>query len=267
MAGVHHHGQVGQVLQNGDGGQVQGVPGVGGFVGADAPLAEDDLLVAVGHDVLGAHEQLLDGASQTALEEDGLIQLAQFLEHIEVLGVPGAHLDHVHILKEVDVADVHEFGNDGQAGGLLGLQQEADALIPQTLEVVGRGTGLEGATPEEVGPRLLDPVGYEGDLSFVLHGAGTGDQGEVPAADGSAPHLDDGVVRVELPVDRLEGVRNPGDGLHNVQALDHFHIHRGGVADETQNGVGLAMGYMDPQPLFFQPVDEMLGALRGSAVL
>ena len=48
-----------------------------GLIGADAPLAEDDLFVALCHDVLSAHQQLLDGIGQTPLEQDGLVKPAQ----------------------------------------------------------------------------------------------------------------------------------------------------------------------------------------------
>ena len=58
VAGVHHHRQVAELVEHGDDGQVHGVAG-GGLEGADAPLAEDDLAVAPGHDILRAHKQLL----------------------------------------------------------------------------------------------------------------------------------------------------------------------------------------------------------------
>ena len=66
VAGVHDHRQVGQPLEHRHGGDVQGVAGEG-LVSADAPLAEDHLLVALGHDVLGAHQELFDGVGQTPL--------------------------------------------------------------------------------------------------------------------------------------------------------------------------------------------------------
>ena len=58
VAGVHHHRQVAELVQDRDDGQIHGVAG-GGLKGADAPLAEDHLVIAPGHDVLCAHEQLL----------------------------------------------------------------------------------------------------------------------------------------------------------------------------------------------------------------
>lgn len=136
--------------------------------------------------------------------------------------------------------DVHELGDDGQAGGLLGLQQQADALLPQTLEVVGGGAGLEGAPPEEGRPGLLHLLGHEGDLLLGLHGAGAGDEAKCPPPMGGGAGLDDGILGMELPVDRLKGLGHPGDRHpSNVQALDHLHVHLGGVADEAQDGLVL----------------------------
>ena len=57
VGGVGHDGQVGQALGRGQGAEVQAVAG-DGLVGADAALAEDDVLAAVGHEVLGALEPL-----------------------------------------------------------------------------------------------------------------------------------------------------------------------------------------------------------------
>ena len=246
VAGVHHHWQVGQPLEHRHHRQVQGVAGIGGLIGPNAPLAENDLFVAAGHDVLRAHQQLLNGARQAPLEKDGLVRFAQFLEHVKVLGVPGAHLDHIHLLKQGQVPDIHELCDNGQPRGLFGLQQQADALLSQPLEVIGRGPGLERAPPQEGGPGLFDLLGHIGDLLLRLHRAGAGDEGKMAPADGRGPRLNDRVLRVELPVDRLEGVGDPGHRLHNVQALDHLHIHLGGVADEPQNCLVLPLGDMDP---------------------
>ena len=58
VAWVGYDGEVAQALHNGDGADVHGVAGIG-LEGADAPLAEDDPVVAAGHDVLGGEQQLL----------------------------------------------------------------------------------------------------------------------------------------------------------------------------------------------------------------
>ena len=163
-----------------------------------------------------------------------------------VLPNEGAHLDHIHLLKQGQVPDIHELCDNGQPRGLFGLQQQADALLSQPLEVIGRGPGLERAPPQEGGPGLFDLLGHIGDLLLRLHRAGAGDEGKMAPADGRGPRLNDRVLRVERPVDRLEGVGDPGHRLHNVQALDHLHIHLGGVADEPQNCLVLPLGDMDP---------------------
>ena len=67
VAGVHNDGQVSLFVDDGHGGQIQRVAGVL-FKSADAALAQDHVLVAACHDVLGAHDPLLNGVGQAALE-------------------------------------------------------------------------------------------------------------------------------------------------------------------------------------------------------
>ena len=68
---------------------------------ADAALAEDDLLVAAGHDVLGAHQQLLERVGQAALEQDRLVRSCPArLQQVKVLHIARAHLNHVHVVEQ-----------------------------------------------------------------------------------------------------------------------------------------------------------------------
>ena len=121
MAGIYHDGQMGLFVDDGHGGKIQRVAGVL-FKGADAALAEDDLLVAACHDVLGAHDPLLDGVAQAALEQHRLVHLAHRLEQLEVLHIACADLHHVHILLKLrDAVLAHQLGDDGQTGGFAGL--------------------------------------------------------------------------------------------------------------------------------------------------
>ena len=71
-----------------------------GLEGADAALAQDDVRVAGGEDVLGRQQPLLDRRAQAALEEDRALALADRLEQDEVRHVAGADLDDVDVLVE-----------------------------------------------------------------------------------------------------------------------------------------------------------------------
>ena len=168
MAGIHHHGQVGQLVQHWNRGDIQRVAG-GGFESADTALAENDIFVAAGHDVLGAHQQFLDGVGKAALEQDGLADLTQLLEQLEVLHVARANLNDVNVLKQRQMVDVHDLGDDGQAGFLLGFAQQLDALAVESLEGVGGGAGLERAAAEHICAGSLDGFGHRQDLVVVLH--------------------------------------------------------------------------------------------------
>ena len=259
MAGVHHYGQVGELVEDGHGGQVQGVAG-GRLEGADAPLTEDDVLVASGHNVLRAHQQLLDGVGQAALQEDGLFGLAQLLQKLKVLHVPGTHLDDVHILEEGQVVGIHDLGDDGQAGLPLGLQQQLNAVGLQSLEVVGGGAGLEGAAPEHGGSGGLDALGHGDDLLLALHRAGAGNEGEVAVAHLQLllPHLDDGILRMEFPVGALEGLGHPLHPLDNVQTGDEVPVQLAGVADDADDGGVVSRGDVGAQVLGLNPVNQIL---------
>ena len=79
MAGIDDDGQVGQLPQHGDAGQIQGVAGVA-LKGADTSLAEDHILIAAGHDVLGAHQPLLVGGGHAPFDHDGFVLMAYGLE-------------------------------------------------------------------------------------------------------------------------------------------------------------------------------------------
>ena len=266
VAGVNDDRQVGQIVKHCHGGQIQGIPG-GGFEGADAPLAEDDLLIALTHDVFRAHEKLLDGVGQTPLEKNGLFRLAQLLQKVKILHIPGTYLNHVHIGKQVKGGDVHDFRDDGKVCCLLGLQQQPDAFGTHALEGVGRGTGLEGAAPQKVCAGGLHRLGNLHNLRFRLHGAGAGDHGEIAAADSGVSHLDDGVHGVELPVGLLERLGYPLDGVHHFQTFQQVDVHPGGVAHQTQNGDLLAMGNMNVQVHGLQPADQVVGLGRGGSGL
>ena len=111
------------------------------------------------------------------------MHLAHRLQQLEILHVPGADLDHVHILLKLgNPVLAHQLGDDGQAGGFPGLDHVQNALGLQALEGVGGGAGLVGAAAEQGGAAGLDagcnPLG----LVLALDAAGTGHDGDLLVA-------------------------------------------------------------------------------------
>ena len=76
------------------------------------------------------HEQFLDGGAEAAFEQNGTAAFAKRFEQREVLHVARADLHDVGIVgHQFDVAIAHHFGDDGEAGGLLGFVRAASGLL------------------------------------------------------------------------------------------------------------------------------------------
>ena len=106
---------------------------------AHAALAQDHLVVALGEDVLGRHQELLERRGEAALQQHRLLRAARALEQREVLHVAGADLDRVGVaLDEVDAVGVDRLGDDGQPRLLAGARP-GSAAPPR--RGPGRSTG------------------------------------------------------------------------------------------------------------------------------
>ena len=79
MAGVHDDGQVGELLGDGHGAEVEQVARAG-IEGAKATLAENDLCATVDDKIFGGGEPFLDGAGESTLEQDGKAGLGNLFE-------------------------------------------------------------------------------------------------------------------------------------------------------------------------------------------
>ena len=80
------------------------------------------------------------------------------------------------------------------------------------------------------------------------------------------PEIDDGVVRVELAVSLFIGFLDAADALNNILSGDGVHIHRGGVAQQAQDGGVLAVPGVDGDAVGFgQVVGEILHLVAGDA--
>ena len=136
-------------------------------------------------------------ARQAALEQHRLAGAADLGEERVVLHVARAELHHVgHLDHGVEVAHVHQLGDDRHAGLLLRLLQQAEALVAEALERVRRGARLVGAAAQQLRAGVLDRVrGLEQHVAR-LDGARAGDRHEVLAADLVAVDVDDGPLAV-----------------------------------------------------------------------
>ena len=113
------------------------------------------------------------------------------------------------------------------------------------------------APPEPPCSGGLDAFGHRDDLRLALHGAGPGDDGEVPVAylDLVRPDLDDGVQGMELPVRALERLGHTLDPLYNIQPADQVLIQLAGVADHTDDRGKIPGGNMGAQVLRLDPLE------------
>src|ERR1022692_2360972 len=87
VARVENHRQVRKLVQHRHGGDIAGIAG-GGLEGPYAALAQNHVRVAVGHNVLGGHEQFLDGGTHAAFEQHRTAAAAQRIQQRKIAGRP-----------------------------------------------------------------------------------------------------------------------------------------------------------------------------------
>ena len=78
-----HNRKMRELLHNRDCRDIHRVARVG-LKCPDAALAQDHVVVAAGHDVLGRQQQLLDSRHNAALEQNGLALLAELAQQVEI---------------------------------------------------------------------------------------------------------------------------------------------------------------------------------------
>jgi len=105
-------------------------------------------MVALGHDVFGGFEPLLNGGGHPTFEENGRARFAHLAQQVVVLHVAGADLKNRGMLgDQCHIAHVHDLGDDGQAGDFGCFLEILQAFLAQTLKIVRRRARLERAPP------------------------------------------------------------------------------------------------------------------------
>src|SRR6266851_4666672 len=85
-------------LRIGDRREIQRVAQLG-LKRSDSALAENDLLVSAGEEVLRGEEPLLDGGAESALQQHRAPDPGKSAQERKVLHVPGAYLEDVYLLE------------------------------------------------------------------------------------------------------------------------------------------------------------------------
>ena len=236
MTGIDEYRQVAQTLDRQHRAQVKGIAGIG-LKGADAPLAQDDIFVALGQDVFGGHEEFLDRGAHAALQQHGLAGLSHRFEQIEILHVAGADLDHIHFRHEpVQHRHGHDFANDRQAGDGPGELQQLQPFFLEALETVRRAAGFERAAPQESRAGRLDFPGDFHDLLLAFHRTGPRHHRQLIGADQAIRDPHHGVFRVKQPIRFFVRLRYRHHFFHAALAPQLFRIDFPGVADHAENG-------------------------------
>src|SRR5712692_11139890 len=156
MRGISEHGQVGKFLDDGDGGDVEGVARVG-FEGANAALAENDVEIAAGKDVFGAHQKFFHGGGHAALQKNGFADFAEGAEEKVVLHVARADLEDVHVTQHhLNLRGVHHFADGEEAEFVGGFAHELEPRLSHALKGVRRCAWFESASAQDLCSGLGD---------------------------------------------------------------------------------------------------------------
>ena len=216
-----------------------------------AAQAEDDLRVALGREVLGCVQRLVQRDPEAALHEDGEDRLPSHrLQELEVLDVARADLEHdargaARLLETlgdlVDVALVGDLHRD-HADAVLArlLEDPREAALPVALEGVGIRPGLVRAHA-----RRRPAEGREGGEHRVgvlgrVHGAQPGKDVQVVLRELDAVVREAARAPVVLvPPDDAVLLRDADDALDARQDGDVLDGEAVRVADEVDLGDGL----------------------------
>src|SRR5690606_15673094 len=173
-------------------------------------------------DVLSRIQELLNRTGNTPLDHDRLSCLAQSIQQVEILGIPGADLEDINIIHHfVNLRYLHDFRNDLNAGCLCPPMPHLESLSAQSTERIRRTSWLENATTHYshiVFAQVSDRCCY---LFFTFDRARTSHQCQVAVAnDHTITEINRGTLNLPLAGYELVRVRYPvyvGHTFHVTQ--------------------------------------------------
>src|SRR5712664_38238 len=250
VAGVDKNGKMAAFFYGGNDGEVERVARKI-RERSNAPLAEHDVVIALGEDVLRGHQELVERGGHAALEEYGFLGAAGAFEQREVLHVARADLDDVGVFfDEVERFIVNCFSDDAEAVGGADFRKNLEAVFAEALEAVRRSAGLVSAAAEEAHAGFFEAFGDGEALLFGFDGTGAGNEGDLIAADddvaGGRGDSNDAVFLLGVAADQFvrfadrDALDDAGKGFEDAE-VDGAPVagDADGGAQGPRHGVGL----------------------------
>ena len=185
----------------------------------------------------------------------------------EVLHVARANLEDVGVpVDQLDLAEVHHFGNQFQVLGARRVPEQAQPFLAEPLEAVRRAARLERAAAEDLRARSADRGRRGAHLVLVLGRARTGHDDDLVAAQPDVANHDDRSFGFERPAGELVRRRDPQDLVDAVQHLDEPGV-RQSLAHGAEDGPLDARRPVDVHPHFHQARDDLRDLLFGGSLL
>ena len=112
MGRIDDYRQVGNTANRWHGREIERVPGMLGE-SANTSLAQDNVVIALRHDVLGREQPFLEGSRHPSLQQHRQLRPARPLQKRKVLHVASANLNDIAVLlDQIDIRLVDRFGDD-----------------------------------------------------------------------------------------------------------------------------------------------------------
>ena len=241
--------------------QVKGISGIG-LIGTDTTLAENNLAVALAHDVLRCIQPLIKGSGQAPLQHNRLVNAANFLQKAEVLHVAGTNLQHVCILGNYrHCLHLGNLGNNLQAGCFTGSCQILQSQLLQSLEGIRGSPRLVGTATDKLGAPCLGNLSRLQELLLGLNSTRTCHNHQAAITDLDAVHINHGRLRMELTAYQLVALGDVHRLLHALEGLHVQAAHLCLVADNAHNLLGLALHNLGSQAQILHCLNNFFNTL------
>src|SRR5215469_12844623 len=237
---------MGKRLDGRDDRKVHSIPSMVGE-GAYAPFAENHVVVAFSHYVLGCQQQFVERGRHTPLEHYRLASLAYPLEAREVLHVAGADLHDISIFfHQVYILVVQDFCHDLHPEPRPHFVEYFKSFKAESLETVGRSSGLECAPAKKLDSAGMHQLCYFHGLVACFNSAGTGNDCQAWTADSGVADFYHAVFVFQVTADQLERLRNPDCLGYSGKVVKVAGINRAGVSGYANRSARCARHWMRP---------------------